>query len=162
MNWSSVYFLYLTSRNDSYMKNLQEILKKEDYIKIKFKVSKTQHLLVKTLLNGVKGNFILDTGASNSCVGLEFAEKFKLQTKSSKTQAAGAGAVGMFTLISKKNEIELGKNKKIHLVLFDMSHVNQALSQHKVDTVDGIIGADILLKGKGIIDYNKRNLFLKK
>jgi predicted aspartyl protease len=146
------------------MKKVEDILKKEDYVKINFKVSSTQHLLVKTFLNGIMGTFILDTGASNSCVGLEFTDKFGLKTKSSKTQAAGAGAVGMFTLISKKNEIQLGKwkNKKINLVLFDMSHVNQALTQHKVETIDGIIGADILLKGKAFIDYNKRNLFLKK
>jgi predicted aspartyl protease len=146
------------------MKDLQAVLKKEDYLKIKFKVSKTQHLLVKIVLNGVKGNFILDTGASNSCVGLEFAEKFVLKTKASKTQAAGAGAVGMFTLVSKKNELQIGKwkDKKMALVLFDMSHVNQALTQHKVETVDGIIGADVLLKGKAIIDYSKKYLYLKK
>ena len=49
------------------MKHLQDILKKEKYKKINFKISKTQHLLVKATINGVSGDFILDTGASNSC-----------------------------------------------------------------------------------------------
>ena len=40
-----------------------------------------------------------------------------------------------------------------HLVIFDMTHVNDALQQYKAKTVHGIIGADILMKGKGIIDY---------
>ena len=48
------------------MENLHEILKKENYKKIKFKVTKTQHLQIKAKINGVSGNFILDTGAEYS------------------------------------------------------------------------------------------------
>ena len=40
------------------MKNLHEILKKENYKKVKFKITKTQHLLIKAKINGVAGNFI--------------------------------------------------------------------------------------------------------
>ena len=48
------------------------------------------------------------------------------------------------------------------MVLFDLSHVNEALKQQDASEVQGIIGADILGAGKAIIDYNKRKLFLKK
>ena len=145
------------------MKNYQEILKKNKYKKINFKVSKTQHLLVKTRVNGIKGNFILDTGASNSCVGFESIELFQLNAGNSSTKASGAGATGMFTQIAKDNILELGrwKNKKFHLVIFDLSHVNQALKQYKAKPVQGIIGADILLDGKAIIDYYNCCLYLK-
>jgi hypothetical protein len=47
-------------------------------------------------------------------------------------------------------------------VLFDLVHVNKALTLHEVEEVHGIIGADILQKGKAIIDYNKNVLYLKK
>jgi hypothetical protein len=50
------------------MKQLVEILDKNKYKKIKFKITKTQHLLIKAK-SMVAGNFILDTGASNSCIG---------------------------------------------------------------------------------------------
>ena len=40
------------------MKNLPEILKKEKYKKVKFKITKTQHLLIKAKINGVPGNLI--------------------------------------------------------------------------------------------------------
>ncbi|HOD09829.1 MAG TPA: aspartyl protease family protein, partial [Flavobacterium sp.] len=83
------------------MKNLHEVLKKEKYKKINFKVSKTQHLLIKARINGVLGNFILDTGASNSCVGFESIELFNLKAGKSKTKASGAGATGMLTKIAK-------------------------------------------------------------
>ena len=61
------------------MENLHEILKKEKYKKIKFKVTKTQHLLIKAKINGVSGNFILDTGASNTCIGFESIVYFEHQ-----------------------------------------------------------------------------------
>jgi predicted aspartyl protease len=146
------------------MNYLPYILKKEKYKKIKFKVSKTQHLLIKASINGVKGNFILDTGASSSCVGFESIELFLLEAKKSKTQASGAGANGMLTQIAVDNKLQLGnwKHTSFDLVIFDLSHVNEALIQHKAKPVHGIIGADILMKGKGIIDYYNHCLYLMK
>ncbi|OAZ03862.1 retropepsin-like aspartic protease [Flavobacterium succinicans] len=146
------------------MKNLQDILKKENYKKVKFKITKTQHLLIKAKINGVSGNFILDTGASNSCVGFESIDWFVLKAKKSKTKASGAGATGMFTQIATKNQLQLGswKDSSFDIVIFDLSHVNEALLQHKAKPVHGIIGADILMKGKAIIDYYNHYLYLLK
>jgi predicted aspartyl protease len=146
------------------MNYLPYILKKENYKKIKFKVSKTQHLLIKAKINGVKGNFILDTGASSSCVGFESIELFLLEAKKSKTQASGAGATGMLTQIAVGNKLQLGnwKHSEFDLVIFDLSHVNEALVEHKAKPVHGIIGADILMKGKGIIDYYNHCVYLMK
>lgn len=146
------------------MKNLHDILKKENYKKVKFKITKTQHLLIKAKINGVTGNFILDTGASNSCVGFESVDLFLLDAKKSKTKAAGAGATGMFTQLALKNQLQLGswKNSNFELVIFDLSHVNEALTQHKAKPVHGIIGADILMKGKAIVDYYNHYLYLLK
>ena len=146
------------------MKNLHEILKKENYKKVKFKITKTQHLLIKAKINGVIGNFILDTGASNSCVGFESVDLFLLEAKKSKTKAAGAGATGMFTQLALKNQLQLGswKDSDFELVIFDLSHVNEALTQHKAKAVHGIIGADILMKGKAIVDYYNHCLYLLK
>ena len=42
-----------------------------------------------------------------------------------------------------------------------MKHINKALVERGIECVDGIIGADILKKGKAIIDYEKNRLFLK-
>lgn len=145
------------------MEELQGYLKKNNYKKIRFKVSKTQHLLLTASVNGIKGTFILDTGASNSCVGFEGIERFELNAGKSKTKAAGAGAIGMFTQLAKDNTLQLGrwKNTEFHLVIFDLSHVNEALLQYKAKPVQGIIGADVLLEGKAIIDYYNQCLYLR-
>jgi len=145
------------------MEKLQEILKKEKYKKIKFKVTKTQHLLIKAKINGVKGSFILDTGASNSCIGFNSIEHFQVEAQDSKTKASGAGATGMLTQMGRNTKIQLGswKHSGFEIVIFDLSHVNEALTAYKAKTVDGIIGADVLLKGKAIIDYFNHCVYLK-
>ena len=123
----------------------------------------TNHYEVVAKINGISGRFILDTGASNTCVGFDKITFFNLTSRASKIKAAGAGATNMETLISKKNSIKSGswKKKKLKLVLFDLGHVNEALTAHKTQPVDGIIGADILKKAKAIIDYDKHRLYLK-
>jgi predicted aspartyl protease len=144
------------------MEQLHKSLQKNNYKKITFKVSNTQHLVLKATINGEKGIFVLDTGASNSCVGFESIEKFQLLAENSTTKASGAGATNMHTQLAKNNQIQLGrwKNLNFDLVIFDLSHVNLALQQHKAKPVHDIIGADILLQGKAIIDYYNCCLYL--
>ena len=96
-------------------------------------------------------------------MGLEAVEHFKLLAEDSDVKAAGAGATGMLTQIALQNRIEIKgwKKKKIDLVLFDLKHVNEALLNHEAEKVHGIIGADVLKKGKAIIDYKNKSLYLK-
>lgn len=142
---------------------LQQFLINKDYTKIKLHLTKTNHFEIIAKINGLKGLFILDTGASSSCIGFDVIEKFKLETQESKIKATGAGSSNMDTKLSKNNKIKLGKwtFDKLALVIFDLSHVNSALIEHNSKPVDGIIGADILKKGKAVIDYQKKYLYLK-
>ena len=143
--------------------SLKTFLKDKGYIKIPLTLTATNHFEIYAKINGVKGRFILDTGASNTCVGFDKIEFFKLDPEASEIKAAGAGATEMETLLATKNKIKIGdwKKKKIKIVLFDLIHVNEALTNHNAQPVDGIIGADILKKGKAVIDYDKKSLYLK-
>jgi len=143
-------------------KKLKDFLFDKGYTKVKLKLTKTNHFELKASINGEKGRFILDTGASNSCVDFEFADMFGLQVEDSNVKAAGAGAIDMLTQVSKKNTLKIGKwkSKKTSIILFDLTHVNTALISHNSKPVHGIIGADILKKTKAIIDYNKKYLYL--
>jgi len=145
------------------METLKNFLINKGYFKVKLKLTKTNHFEIKASINGVKGRFILDTGASSSCVGFEAIEHFNLKVKDSEIKAVGAGASNMMTKISKSNNLKIGKWEKnrVALVLFNLSHVNNGLIKYDAEPVDGIIGADILKKGKAIIDYEKKYLYLK-
>jgi len=145
------------------METLKDFLINKGYSKIKLKFTKTNHFEIKASINGVNGRFILDTGASGSCVGFKAIDRFNLKVKDSEIKAVGAGASDMMTKISKSNDLEIGKWKKqrVALILFNLTHVNNGLVNHNAEPVDGIIGADILKKGKAVIDYEKKYLYLK-
>ena len=145
------------------MDTLQSFLTERGYTRTKLHLTKTNHFEIIAKINGVKGTFIVDTGASNSCVGFESVELFKLDTEDSEIKAAGAGAIDMETKLSQRNQLKIGKwnYDKLILVLFNLTHVNTALVNHNSKPVHGIIGADILKKGKAIIDYDRKYLYLK-
>lgn len=144
--------------------NLNTFLKEKKYKSVKLNKTKTGHFELKAEINGIKGRFILDTGASNTCVSLDLATHFELTSVDSDTKAAGAGSLDIETKIAHDVTLTIGKTKwyRWDLVLIDLSHVNAALIQHGVKSVEGIIGADILKKGEAIIDYKQKMLFLKK
>lgn len=145
------------------MPTLRKLMTEKGYHRIELKTTKTNHLELKASINGMEGNFLLDTGASSSCVGFDSADYFALFAEDSKIRAAGAGATNMLTRISTKNMLKIStwKKEKLELVLFDLKHVNEALTTHKAKPVHGIIGADVLKKGKAVIDYAHQCLYLK-
>lgn len=145
------------------MSSLKKTLKKKGYVRISLTLTQTNHFEVAASINGISGRFILDTGASNTCVGIDKVALFGLSTKESPIKAAGAGAVDMETQLATKNTVQIASwtKKKVKLVVFDLQHVNEALTSHNALPVDGIIGADLLRKGKAVIDYDHRVVFLK-
>ena len=145
------------------MTSLRKFLNQKKYIRIPLIETGTGHMELSAKVNDIKGRFILDTGASSSCIGFDGVEKFKLFAEESKIKAAGAGAIDMLTQISQNNLVEIGdwKKKNVEIVLFDLSHVNTALENHNAEPVNGIIGADIFKHGKAIIDYQYKCLYLR-
>lgn len=145
------------------MEKLQELLKLEGYKKVKIKISKTQHLFIRAKINGIWGDFILDSGASNSCIDFTCVDDFNVISSKSQTRASGAGANNMFTQASYNNQLQLGRWKlnDFHFIIMDLSHVNIALTQYKTKNVHGIIGADILIQSQAIIDYKNLAVYLR-
>jgi len=141
---------------------LNKFLKSEGYSSVKLIFLKTKHYLIEAKVNSINGRFILDTGASNSCICTSLEDKFKVISKESKEKASSANNEMTHTKISKTNVIQIGKwNSNVSLITFDMNHINNAFSQKEIDPIDGIIGADILKKSKSILDYKTNKLFLK-
>jgi hypothetical protein len=143
-------------------KTLNKFLKESGYISIKLNFLKTKHYSLEANINGINGKFILDTGASNSCICTSLENKFKAISKESKEKASSATSQMTHTKISKSNTIQIGNWKNtINLITFNMNHINKALSEKKVDPIDGIVGADVLKKSKAVIDYESNKLYLK-
>ena len=143
-------------------KTLNKFLKESGYISVKLNFLKTKHYYLEANINGINGKFILDTGASNSCICSSLENNFNIISKETIEKASSATSEISNTKISKGNKIQIGKwENKTNLITFDMSHINHALSEKKIGSVSGIIGSDILKKSKAILDYKSNNLYLK-
>ena len=137
-------------------------LKSAGYISVKLKLLKTNHYLLKAFINGIEGEFILDSGASSSCICLSLEKKFKIHSKRNKIKASSATSNMEDTRLSKNNTIKIGKWRSIiSLVSIDMTHINSVLNEKVTESVDGIVGADVLKKSKAVIDYESNKLYLK-
>lgn len=131
-------------------------------IKIPLRFSKSQHLIGEFILNGKAAVFLIDTGASNSCVDKTRADYFNLEAEGDNLPLQGAGQEKLFAQSSHKSSLYY-LDKEIHhlsFMLIDMDTINAALAEQEEKKIDGIIGADILHKKKAIIDYHQCCLYV--
>ena len=141
---------------------INKFLKKSGYITVNLQYLETKHYSLEAKINGISGKFILDTGASNSCICNSLENNFKIISKEAIEKASSATSEISNIKISKNNTIQIGKWKnKINLISFNMNHINQVLGEKKIGSIDGILGADILKKSKALIDFNSNKLHLK-
>jgi hypothetical protein len=142
---------------------LRAHLEEIGFHRIPLKKLGTGHYKLTAKINAIKGSFIMDTGASNSCIGFDYISYFSLDSEDSEVKAAGAGATNMETKLTRKNTLSINSKKfpTIDLVLFDLSHINEALKQANEESIHGIIGADFLKKSRAVIDYGRNCLYVK-
>ena len=145
------------------MTQLRKLLEGKGFYRIPLRKIKSGHYTFSAKINSISGIFILDTGASTSCIGFSNDSYFNLINEESKIKAAGAGAINMKTEIAKNNSISIGfwNLHRIDFVLFDLSHVNEALLQVEESPVHGIIGADFLKQSRAVIDYGRNCFYVK-
>ena len=143
--------------------SLKEFLNQKDFYKIKLHLISSDHYKIVAKINNTKGWFILDTGASTTFVAQTAIEKFKLDIEPQKIKAYGAGPEEIQTKISKNNKLRIGQwvFEICNIACIDLNPINRAFKSADLAEVDGIIGADVLKKGKAVIDYDKNYLYLK-
>ena len=142
---------------------LKDLLNKQQFVKVKLYKIKTQHLICFGSINNVKATFLIDTGASNSCISIENIDVYDLKTEGEKFEASGASDKKMEAILSKECKFKLGRfsMKKRKFVLLDLNHINSLLESQNVKKINGIIGAEFLKATKAIIDYDNLDIFLK-
>lgn len=145
-------------------RTLQDFLKKQGYSKIPLTLNGIGHFKVNARINGVKGNFIVDTGASHTVIDENSGEKFKLKfSRGASKTAGGLGTSELQTRRSTGNKMEIKdfEIERFPLTALSLEHVNNALEKHGSPKIDGVIGADILKKHSAIIDYKGKAIYLK-
>ena len=121
-------------------KTLNKFLKESGYISVKLNFLKTKHHYLEANINGINGKFILDTGASNSCICSSLENNFNVISKETIEKASSATSEIINTKISKNNTIQIGKwENKINLISFNMNHINQVLGEKKINSIEVLV-----------------------
>ena len=160
---SSLICQYTYSQQDKSDSELGLFLKGKNYIAIQLGKFITGHLYLTANLNGTTAIFVLDTGAGATVMEEKGESKFNLTVSSTENKAVGAGGSGLTLTEASIQNLEIEdyvlRDFKIHLMNLD--HINNAFKQVGLAEIDGVIGADILTKGKAVIDYENLILYLK-
>lgn len=138
-------------------------MRRKGYIRVALKKAGSGHYFCEVILNGISGVFIVDSGASHTCIALEKEAHFLVASTEAEKQAASASSTEMETRQSEGNHLQIGSWDRLNqeLILFDMTAVNTALEAFNEGTVDGILGADVLHDAKAVLDYRRSGLYLK-
>lgn len=119
------------------------------------------HLLLLGLVDGKPLRFVLDTGASHSVLDIQWARK-NLDEDEINLVSDPAHGIGNPVEVHKAivSSFELGQLKiNDHSIpLIDFNSINAVYANEGIDEVQGIVGGDILMENKAVIDYEKMEL----
>lgn len=123
------------------------------------------HLSIKGKINGKVANLLIDTGASRTVFDLNRIDKFinKKDLKKNDQLSTGLGTSSMVSHVSEIKKLDLGGLiiANYDAIFIDLSHVNKSYENIKLKPIDGVIGSDILLQFKAVVNYDKMELVLK-
>jgi predicted aspartyl protease len=118
------------------------------------------HLFIDAELNSNPINLLIDTGASktvfdNSRIKKNL-KKRKLSFSTSDKLSTGLGTSTMESRSITIDEFSIAslKIKNYNAILLDMAHVNKSYKLMKLKPIDGVLGSDLLMKYKAVIDYH--------
>lgn len=154
---------YLYLHQTQYMFSLRKSLKNRGYQVHTIRLSKKSgHIVTKASINGEIGRFIIDTGASATCINQDLVDKFQLKSQAM-NQQIGTASGSLIPQIAHDNTMQLGEwtDQNCSVLTMDMSFINQALKAEGMRSIEGLLGADFLIKSKAIIDYSGKKIYLK-
>jgi len=122
-------------------------------------ITKQHKMLVETRVNGVKGNFLVDTGAGNSYLSDRFANVLRMERNEGGYSYNVMGEMRFD--IADVNSLELGLNRvPVRHRLIHVSNLDwTARGAGSGSRINGIIGADILIANQAVIDCTQGRIW---
>lgn len=125
------------------------------------------HQLVEATINGVTGDFVLDTGANLTVVSTAQAAMFHLSADTANLLGSGparfAGSTGTARQV-RVDSFALGPIaiRQQRVLIADIGPLLSSLAQGSGRVVSGVIGQDVLEEHRAIIDVQRPMLYLIK
>lgn len=142
---------------------LAAMLLSRGYTEIPLALNAAGHFELRAKVNGQDARFVLDTGASSTCIGRDAAPRLKLNPIRTKGLAAGLGSANVSVSLVGLSALAIGPFEigKCTVSVIDLSHVNAGLRAAGGAGVDGVLGADLLNKYFAVIDFKNAKLYLR-
>lgn len=123
------------------------------------------HLIIQAQINNIQSRLLIDTGASRTVFDQNRIEHFVPEPDAQENEqlSTGLGTNEMKSQILTLDSLTIGNFtiKDYPSVIIDMGHINQSFEAIGLPPIDGVIGGDILLEYKALIDYRKKELRLR-
>ena len=123
------------------------------------------HLLIAVKINGKKAKMLVDTGASRTVFDINRISKFtgKKNYKKNEQLSTGLGTNTMQSHNTILKKLQIGNIiiTDFETILLDLKHVNESYEKIGLGFIDGVLGGEILITFKAVIDYGKKQLKLK-
>jgi hypothetical protein len=123
------------------------------------------HLSIPAFIGERPIHMLIDTGASRTVFDASRFREFHPGSKSLNMDnqdviSTGIGTDALEISMIRIKDLRIGDwvARTYTSVLIDLSNVNQTYTMLGIQPIDGILGGDLLLKLKAIIDYQKRQL----
>ncbi|HNP49841.1 MAG TPA: retropepsin-like aspartic protease [Bacteroidia bacterium] len=120
------------------------------------------HLSVMAKINGKSVHLLVDTGASRTVFDKQRSLRYIGESSHEPHDklSTGLGTSSMKTHLAVIRKIKIGELaiENFEAVLLDLSHVNESYEKMGLTPIDGVLGSDVLLKYKAVINYGKKEL----
>ncbi|WP_302900366.1 retropepsin-like aspartic protease [Mucilaginibacter sp. BT774] len=118
------------------------------------------HPLVEIKINGIDYILVLDTGASKTAFDHDQLAQSGVLITASERLSTGLGVTNMISSTAVIHDIQIGDLyvPDFEVAVLDLSTINIAYRQLNHPEVLGVLGGDILMKYRAVIDYGQQTL----
>lgn len=122
------------------------------------------HILIETTLSkGIKGKWVVDTGASKTVFDVNQSEHFSIvEMGNTEIQSAGLGEGNIDTQIGELHVLTIGDVELLNepVALIDLSFINEIYNRFTYESIVGLIGSDFLVKHDAVVNFKKKEIKL--
>ena len=126
------------------------------------RTSRSGHMFIEGKAGTRDIRMVIDSGAERSVLSSSTAEAMKLALKESNAMIADAETANRHPKLGVLKDVVFGQAQlpQLPVMVIPLTAVFDALSDGEAAPIDGIIGADVLEQGGGIIDVAANALYL--
>ena len=122
------------------------------------------HIFINIILNTQCVRMLLDTGASRTVFDKETLKKIHagIDMELNEDKATGLGTNTVENYIAIIDNFSIGglEIKKYQVGVLDLTHVNTSYTNIDMPHIAGVVGSDLLVKHKAVIDLGNLELLL--